>query len=107
MTKHQKAALDFLAAVAPDDGPVTGELALGLAFVFHALGLDSPGQWGNAYFRCPECERATDCDGCEDFDTMSRLVTICDCDEMLRIEHLQLSEGWVKQVVEHPREVAS
>lgn len=75
---------------------IRGELALGVAWLCRATKLDSPGQWGNAYFRCPGCGQARDCDGHEDWS--QRIIAICECEHELGIEDLVISEGWVDRL---------
>lgn len=53
--------LDVVRAIRDQDGEVIeGDVALSLARLLHANGLDSPGQWGNAYLRCCNCDEARD-----------------------------------------------
>ena len=82
------------------DCPIAGETALVLATFLHALQLDSPVQWGHAYFRCPECGRARDCDGEETWDDPHEPPAWCGSERNqggtgLRLKDLRLSEGWV------------
>lgn len=76
--------------------PLKGPVALCLAEHFHRLGMDSPGQWGNAYFRCPECDEARDCTGEEEWDEPFQVF--CDCYCELSEEDLQISEGWAERL---------
>jgi hypothetical protein len=82
--------------------PITGTAALLVARLFHLLGWDSPGQWGCAYFLCPECKAARDCTGKENWDTDS--VEWCrgewrdePCDHVFEIADLRISEGFVER----------
>jgi len=69
-----------------------GEQALWVARLFHAVKLDGPSQWGCAYFRCPECRRAYDCTGDENWDCLS---LSCECGHDYDVSDLRISEGWL------------
>ena len=69
-----------------------GEQALWVARLNHAAGYDGPCQWGNAYFRCPECHRAYDCTGDENWDALS---LSCECEHDYNVSNLRISEGWL------------
>jgi hypothetical protein len=89
-------------------GPImaTGDTALGVALLIHEMDLDDSGQWGCAYFRCPECKQAHDCDGGERWDGQlphcggpdeeDRKPGDPDCSHEFSIEDLQISEGWIE-----------
>jgi hypothetical protein len=77
---------------------IEGHAALAFAKLCHVAGLDKPGQWGNAYFRCPNCGEAWDCTGSEDWKEEFQLA--CECDFDLTIEDLRISEGWLEREFE-------
>lgn len=89
---------DLIRTLAASGGLIRGELALGVAWICHATEIDEPGQWGNAYFRCPDpdCGQARDCDGNEDWAIYG--VAICECGRELRIDDLLISEGWAERL---------
>lgn len=105
--------LDLIASLRRESEAITGDVAFGLAFLLHEMKLDSPGQWGNAYFRCPKCGNARDCDGDEfwEQDQFHDGLAMCSGDDEdresecrvdgsgLYIKDLRLSEGWVDRDV--------
>jgi len=89
--------LDVVRALRDQDGElIEGEVALSIARLLHACGLDSQGQWGNAYFRCPNCDDARDLNGEEDWS--SHCVAMCECEWELHAKDVRLSEGWVERL---------
>lgn len=72
---------------------IIGASALAFARVLNAAGLDTPGQWGRAYFRCHQCGDARDCTGLEDWD--DDCLGICNCYGELTVGDLRISEGWI------------
>jgi hypothetical protein len=77
--------------------PITGHTALAVARLCHLAGIDGPGQWGNAYFRCGDCGEARDCDGSERWNAWWDLPE-CECEHTLTVEELVISEGWANRV---------
>jgi len=71
---------------------IEGEKALEFAQLINAAGLDD-GQWGCAYFRCPECEQARDCNGEEEWG--GYCVASCECEHDFTTDDLRISEGWL------------
>lgn len=93
-TKQKSLVLAVVRALRDQDGElIEGDVALSLARILHVNGLDSPGQWGNAYLRCPNCDEARDLDGEEDWGAFC--VAMCECEWDLHAKDLRLSEGWV------------
>lgn len=77
--------------------PITGETALAVARLCNMVGIDSPGQWGNAYFRCEDCGEARDCDGSERWNARWDLPS-CECEHTLTVDEVVISEGWADRL---------
>jgi hypothetical protein len=106
MNDTQIALIAAIKALRDQFQPITGTLALGFAELIHEYKLDGSGQWGNAYFRCPNCGRARDCEGDEAWKCDHHEIDYCHggdddgdpCHAGLTIDALRLSEGWVERL---------
>lgn len=104
MKKSQQQIVNLICELRDSRVSLTGDLALALAIVIHAHKLDDSGQWGCAYFRCPDCGEARDCEGDEDWRD-DPYVARCHgrigeepCEGDLGTEDLVISEGWVERL---------
>lgn len=72
-----------------------GPKCIRIGRLIHIAGLDTPCQWGNVYFRCPECGQANDCETEADL-LDERGCRFCEYE--VDANDLRISEGWIERL---------